>query len=116
MNGGGQSAFQLASPPSGHQEQDFLAAWKEGIKACGHPVYFGTELDRVDRYLKKEPLAPRTKLINSKILELPISQAALIVAMVGFYNPAEGHRLQAKLNIKSIANLASALNPRKQAT
>jgi len=108
MNG---APFQLAPPPSDQQEYDFLAAWKAGIKASQHPSFFGGDAQHLDRIHLKEPLAPRTKTINPKILELPISQAALVAAMVGFYNPADGHRLQAKLNIKTTAELAQALNP-----
>jgi hypothetical protein len=107
-------AFQLVPPPSDQREQDFLEAWKEGIKASGHHTYFGGDTQHLERAQRKEQLAPYIKNIKAKIMEWPMSQAALVVAMVGFYNPAEGKALQDKLNLKTPADLSLALKPHQR--
>ncbi|TVO75114.1 hypothetical protein [Sedimenticola selenatireducens] len=79
----------------------FMAAWKQAISLTGHPTLFGGNyLMGLDGY------APKIKEINQVISRLPKSKAAMIAAMVSFYNPEEGARLMAKTGCTGLGNLA----------
>ena len=109
------AALSLTSPPDDTQERDFLAAWKEAATLTGTPSLFGAHSEKeINSAGRKEALTPRIKPIEQSILQRPGSQAALIAAMVSFYNPAEGAKLAGKLGLASFADLAKALWPRQR--
>jgi hypothetical protein len=104
--------FRLEAPYTGRAEDTFLAAWKKAIALTNHRKWFGVSHDLdLERAPHKDALRPRVVDINKGIHGLPASEACLIAAMVGFYNPAEGARLAGKLHANGLGDLVGPLNP-----
>ena len=108
-------AFALTHPADDHQEAAFLAAWKAAIKLTGHPTWFGVHTPHeLDGHAQLHRLAPRVPQISKQIREIPQSQAALVAAMVGLFNPAEGAALAAKAATSGLGTLVLAMNERQR--
>lgn len=104
-------AFALETPDNGSEDDTFLAAWKNGIRLSGHPSWFGVaDPLYLQRARNKNELQPHVKVITKAIGTVPISQACLVAAMVGFFNPAEGARLAARIDANGIGDITRPLS------
>jgi len=107
--------FNLTPPESDHQQQAFFEAWKEAVELTGLLSFFGVHNDMdMERAKKKESLTPRLDIIRKKISDHPISRSAMVAAMVSFYNPAEGAKLEAKIQCSGLGCLAAHLNHKQR--
>jgi len=107
--------FNLVPPPDDACETAFLDAWKEGVRLTMSPSFFGAHSDLdIERATRKKSLTPHLQIIRKKIVDLPISRSAMIAAMVSFYNPAEGAKLETKIQCAGLGCLAKHLNPKQR--
>lgn len=103
--------FELTMHDSDSPDDLFLAAWKRAIRLSGHPGWFGAhDAAYLDRAYRIDQLQPRVKAIAKEISAIPLSQACLVAAMVGFFNPAEGARLASRIDANGIGDISRSLS------
>ena len=76
----------------------FMDAWRQAIALSERPQLFSPAT-----------LAPDVKEITRRLPNMPMTHAAWLATLVGFYNPVSGAKLAGKCSINSFADLALAL-------
>lgn len=87
------------------KQRAFMDAWLRAIHLTGHAALFGQ-----NPAAGLSGFAPKVKEINRALPTLPKSHAALIAAMVSFFNPEEGAKMMVKTGTAGLGALALCLS------
>jgi uncharacterized membrane-anchored protein YhcB (DUF1043 family) len=89
--------------------QNFLEAWKEGIKLVG-TEFFNIKSDTVDSATEKWLLAPNLEFIQKASPSYSHGKQVLLALMYSFYDSQEGQELLERCNTPNLVDALGVLD------